>query len=104
MNNNKNKLKTAVTVVICLLIAFFVYLIAFGGQFSYYNRIKSNKIYKQAIARNDDLRAQNEYLERDNTNMDNDPRVQIRSSAEIGYKKPDVQIIKKTKKRNNKTE
>ncbi|MDP8221253.1 MAG: hypothetical protein P9X26_07895 [Candidatus Stygibacter frigidus] len=104
MNNNKNKHKTAVTVLVWLLIAFFVYLIAFGGQFSYYNRIKSNKIYKQALARNDDLRTQNEYLEKDNSDMDNEPRVQIRNSAEIGYKKPDVQIIKKTKKRNNKTE
>ena len=49
------------------------------------------------------MQAQNEYLEKDITDMDNDPRVQLRSSAEIGYKKPDVQIIKKTRKRETKS-
>ena len=99
MNKEKSKGKIIVSVLVWCAIAVFVFLIVYKGQFSFYNLYKSKKVYQQAIVRNDDMQAQNEYLEKDITDMDNDPRVQLRSSAEIGYKKPDVQIIKKTRKR-----
>jgi len=103
MNEEKSKGNIIVSVLVWCVIAVFAFLIVYKGQFSFYNLYKSKKIYQQAEVRNDDLQAQNEYLDKDITDMDNDPRVQLKSSAEIGYKKKDVQIIKKTRKRENKS-
>jgi len=103
MNKEKNKGKIIVTVLVWCAIAVFVFLTVYKGQYSFYNLYESKKNYQQAIVRNDDLQAQDEYLKKNISDMDNEPRVQLRSSAEIGYKKKDMQIIKKTRKRETKS-
>lgn len=82
-----------------IFIIILTYLTIYGSQFSYTNRYHSIKRKIQAIIRKDKLDAENELIEKKIDDMEHTRKVQKRNTAEIGYKDDDVQIIKKTRKR-----
>jgi cell division protein FtsB len=76
-----------------------LYLAIFGGQFCVANRIRSKAHNIDALIRIEELHALNDALDKEIDDMDHTVKVQKRKSAEIGYKDPNEQIIKKTRKK-----
>ena len=99
MNKKINKKTLIPNLILVFVIVTLLYLTIFGGQFCFANRFRSKTRNIDAIIRNEELHALNDALDKDIEDMNHTAKVQKRNSAEIGYKDPNEQIIKKTRKR-----
>ena len=99
MNKKINKKTLIPNLILVFAIVTLLYLTILGGQFCFVNCIRSKNHYIDAKKQIEELHALNDALDKDIDDMNHTVKVQKRNSAEIGYKDPDEQIIKKTRKK-----
>jgi cell division protein FtsB len=97
MNDQKpGKKSSIITILTWIVIVTLLYLIFWGGQFSFKNLARSKSQHQYAHFRNEEQRRQNQFVTEENNSMDSDKKIQKKKAAEIGYKDKYEKIIKKT--------
>ena len=88
------KLIRTLLLISCL---YLVYLIIFGGQYSFYSLYHSSREHRQANERNANQLKENDRVAEENYRILTDTEKKMELSNELGYKRNGEQIIKRTK-------
>lgn len=86
-----------VTVIFILLILLILYMIVYGGQYSYKNKWKAKERYEQALVRNENHKEINNKIAEENNRLINDERTQRKEGEKFGYKRHGEKIIQTSK-------